>query len=74
MTILLHVFIPCASQLQILSLKFLIDKLSEDWNKRGMLNFCGFTTGIRIFFLIQILLCLCNGIDCILYVVLVFVW
>jgi hypothetical protein len=30
MTILLHIYIPCASQLQIRSLKFLVDKLSRD--------------------------------------------
>jgi hypothetical protein len=32
MTNLLHIFVPCASQLQILSLKFLVDNLSKDWS------------------------------------------
>jgi hypothetical protein len=33
MTNLLHIFVPCASQLQILSLKFLVDNLSKDWSR-----------------------------------------
>jgi hypothetical protein len=33
MTNLLHISVPCASQLQILSLKFFVDKLSKAWSK-----------------------------------------
>jgi hypothetical protein len=51
LTISLHNFIPCASQLQILNLKFfLVDKLSKAWS-RSMPNLWIFITGIRIFLL-----------------------